>query len=170
MSGRSLGEADALPGYVVDPSVRFDNNVAGRISALENSLGKNSMKHSIIKTALIVLTLWMSAGLSLAADEPQPQKAKQTNAADQANAAAKKGKAAPPKVELVDINSATKGELKKLPGIGDADADKIIAGRPYLTKAHLQTRNIVSPGVYQALRQLVVAKQKDSKFAKDGKK
>jgi len=127
------------------------------------------MKHSVIKTALIVLTLWMSASPSLAA-EPQPQKAKQTNAADKAKAAAKKSKAAPPKVEPVDINSATKEELKKLPGIGDADADKIIAGRPYLTKAHLQTHNIVSPGVYQALRQLVVAKQKDAKFAKDVKK
>ncbi len=127
------------------------------------------MKHSIIKTALIALTLWMSASLSLA-DEPQPQKAKQTNAADKAKAAAKKSKAAPPKVEPVDINSATKEELKKLPGIGDAEADKIIAGRPYLTKAHLQTHNIVSPDVYQALRQLVVAKQKDSKFANDVKK
>jgi competence protein ComEA len=127
------------------------------------------MKHSVIKTALIVLTLWVSASPSLAA-EPQPQKAKQTNAADKAKAAAKKSKAAPPKVEPVDINSATKEELKKLPGIGDADADKIIAGRPYLTKAHLQTHNIVSPGIYQAISPLVVARQKDAKFAKDAKK
>ncbi len=129
------------------------------------------MKHSIIKTALIVLTLWMSASLALA-DELQVQKARQANAAAKAKAraAAKKSKAAPPKVELVDINSATKEELKKLPGIGDADADKIIAGRPYLTKAHLQTHNIVSPGVYQALQQRVVARQKDAKFAKGAKK
>jgi competence protein ComEA len=127
------------------------------------------MKHRIIKTVLIALALWTSASLCLA-NEPEPQKAKQTNAADKAKAAAKKSKAAPPKVEPVDINSATKQELKKLPGIGDAEADKIIAGRPYLTKAHLQTHKIVSPGVYQGLRHLVVAKQKDSKFAKDVKK
>ena len=125
------------------------------------------MKHSIIKTALIVLTLWMSAGLSLA-DDRQAQKPKQATAADKA--AAKKSKAAPPKVEPVDINSASKEELKKLPGIGDADADKIIAGRPYLTKAHLQTHNIVSPGVYLGLRHLVVARQKDAKFGKNAKK
>ena len=131
------------------------------------------MKHSIIKTALIVLALWMSASLSLAEERQAPKakqaNAKQTNAADQANAAAKKSKAAP-QVELVDINSASKEELKKLPGIGDADADKIIAGRPYLSKAHLQTRNIVSPGAYQGLRQLVVARQKDAKFGKNVKK
>jgi len=127
------------------------------------------MKHSMIKIALIALTLWMSASLSMA-EEPQSQKAKQANAAAKAKAAAKKSKPAPPKVELVDINSATKEELKKLPGIGDADADKIIAGRPYLTKAHLQTHNIVSPGVYQAIQQLVVARQKDAKFAKGVKK
>jgi competence protein ComEA len=128
------------------------------------------MKLSIIKTALIVMTLWMSASLSMAADQPQPQKAKQTNAAGKAKEAAKKGKAAPPKVEPVDINSATKEELKKLPGIGDADADKIIAGRPYLTKAHLQTHNIVSFSVYQGLRHLVVARQKDAKFGKTVKR
>jgi competence protein ComEA len=127
------------------------------------------MKHSIIKTALIALALWTSASLSLAV-EPQSQQTKQTTGTDKAKAAAKKSKAGPSAVAPVDINSATKEELKKLPGIGDADADKIIAGRPYLTKAHLQTHNIVSPGVYQALRSLVVARQKDSKFAKQVKK
>jgi competence protein ComEA len=149
--------------------VRFNNNHTGRISTRQNFSRKNSMKHSIIKTALIVLALWMSAGLSLA-DERQAPKTNQTNATDQAKPAAKKSKASPVRAEPVDINSATKEELKKLPGIGDADADKIIAGRPYLTKAHLQTRNIVSPGVYLDLRQLVVARQKDAKFGKNIKK
>jgi competence protein ComEA len=127
------------------------------------------MKHSIIKTALIVLTLWMSASLCLA-EEPQAPKQKQPTATDKTTAAAKKSKAAAPRVEPVDINSASKEELKKLPGIGDADADKIIAGRPYLSKAHLQTHNVVSPGVYLGLRQLVVARQKDAKFGKNVKK
>lgn len=127
------------------------------------------MKHSIIKTLAIVLTLWMSASLSWA-DEPQAKKPQQATAADKAKATATKGKAPPPKAALVDINSATKEQLKKLPGIGDAEADRIIAGRPYLTKAHLQTHDIVSFGVYQGLRDLVVARQKDAKFGKNAAK
>jgi DNA uptake protein ComE-like DNA-binding protein len=104
------------------------------------------------------------------ADETQTQKAKQANAAARAKAPAKKSKAAPPRVEPVDINSATKDELKKLPGIGDADAGKIVAGRPYLSKAHLVTHKIISLGVYQSIQQMIVARQKDAKFVKDAKK
>ena len=70
----------------------------------------------------------------------------------------------------MDVNSATKAELKKLPGIGDAEAARIIAGRPYLSKAHLQTHNIISPMQYQALREYVVARQKDAKFLKSASK
>jgi competence protein ComEA len=129
------------------------------------------MKHRIIQTVVWAIGLLLFAGLSLAADA-QPQKAGQASAAHGAKTPAKKPakKAPAPQVTLVDINSASREELKKLPGIDDAQADKIIAGRPYLTKAHLQTHNIVSPLVYQGLREHVVARQKDATFAKAPKK
>lgn len=39
--------------------------------------------------------------------------------------------AVPPKPKLVNVNTATKTELIKLPGIGPVLADRIIAGRPH---------------------------------------
>lgn len=59
----------------------------------------------------------------------------------------------------VDINSASRAELKTLPGIGDAEADRIIAGRPYLSKAELVSRNVMPEGVYISLRKQLIARQ-----------
>ena len=44
--------------------------------------------------------------------------------------------------------------------MGDAEADKIIAGRPYRSKADLVTRGILPAGVYEGLKQRVMAKPK----------
>lgn len=57
------------------------------------------------------------------------------------------------------MQGATREQLKKLPGIGNAEADKIIAGRPYATKAHLVTQNIIARGVYENIKKLIIAKQ-----------
>jgi DNA uptake protein ComE-like DNA-binding protein len=66
---------------------------------------------------------------------------------------------AAPLGKLVDINHATKDELNTLPGIQDPQADRIIAGRPYLTKARLVTRKVLSPELYEAIKKRIVAKQ-----------
>lgn len=63
------------------------------------------------------------------------------------------------KVALVDINSAPKKELRTLPDIGDAEADQIIAGRPYGSKSHLTTRGILPREVYERLKMRVIAGQ-----------
>jgi DNA uptake protein ComE-like DNA-binding protein len=72
-----------------------------------------------------------------------------------------KKKTPPPKpTHLVDINSAGRSELKTLPGIGDAEADSIIAHRPYLTKTELVTKQVLPTGPFLALKSRVVAMQK----------
>ena len=65
-------------------------------------------------------------------------------------------KAPPP----VDINSASREQLKTLPGIGDVEADLIISGRPYHSKADLAERDVIPTGVYVSLKGRIIAKQK----------
>ena len=59
----------------------------------------------------------------------------------------------------VDINSATEDQLKSVPGIGDAYAKKIIAGRPYANKSQLKSKKIVPDAVYSKISDMIIAKQ-----------
>lgn len=127
------------------------------------------MHHFTIKAGALVAALMLSSALSVAADSKAQAPADPTSKAKPADSGAKekpadkKAKAKPAKQApqlLVDINRAGKAELKKLPGVDDALADKIVAGRPYRSKADLVTRNIIPTGTYEALKRNVVAKPK----------
>lgn len=60
---------------------------------------------------------------------------------------------------LLDINSASKDDLEKLPGIGPATSQKIIAGRPYRAKNELMSKKIVSKSEYDKIKEQIIAHQ-----------
>ncbi|MBZ2185137.1 MAG: helix-hairpin-helix domain-containing protein [Bryobacter sp.] len=76
-----------------------------------------------------------------------------------AKAAAPAAAAAAKKAELLDINSASKSDLEALKGIGPKYAEAIIKGRPYKGKDELVSKKIVPEATYNAVKDLIIAKQ-----------
>lgn len=99
-----------------------------------------------------------TADTKAAATKAVAAKVAETKDAAKTKAAATKA-AAKAKLEPVDINTATEAELKAIPGVGDAYAARIIAGRPYAKKDQLKSRNILPGPVYDQVKDNIVAKQ-----------
>ena len=83
----------------------------------------------------------------------QVQNVKQT--ADTTKASATDSAKSMKEKALVNINTASKADLAKLPGIGDARAQAIINGRPYKTTADLMKVKGIKSGVYAKIKNQV---------------
>ena len=58
----------------------------------------------------------------------------------------------------LDLNHATKAELRDLPGITEVRADRVIAGRPYGNSQELASRHILPSQVYDRIKDRVTAR------------
>ena len=59
-----------------------------------------------------------------------------------------------PPVRL-NVNTASPPQLKSLPGLSEAEARDIARGRPYARKEELVTRQILSQGTYDEIKDLI---------------
>jgi DNA uptake protein ComE-like DNA-binding protein len=122
------------------------------------------MKFKRLSISLATVAMLLGASLAVAADpasEGNPSVAERTPAAVKKvtpNKADEKSKAKA-KVKLVDINGASKAALMKLPGITAADADKIVANRPYGSKTWLISSKVISESAFYAIKPMIEAKQ-----------
>jgi DNA uptake protein ComE-like DNA-binding protein len=104
------------------------------------------------KISTLAFALLLTASVSCAAD-------KYAAPAMPAAPAIEKKAPAAPAMQMVDINSATESELKAIPGLGDAYAKKIIAGRPFSNKSQLLSKKIIPKPVYDKIKDMIIAKK-----------
>jgi len=111
------------------------------------------VKKTILLVTNLMISLLLATGLAIASEQKSPAVKP---------ALEKKAEVTPAKPaieELLDINSATEDQLKKIPGIGEEYSKKIIAGRPYVKKDQLKSRKILSPALYDKVKDKIIAKK-----------
>ena len=125
------------------------------------------------KLASLTLALLIAvSGAALAQSKADATKAPAAKA-EAPKSEATKGDAAKPaeaKKELMDINSASEKDLATLPKIGEARSKAIIKSRPYSGKDELLKKKIIPKDAYEAIKDLVIAKQGSKEEKKDMKK
>jgi DNA uptake protein ComE-like DNA-binding protein len=131
---------DAHPFQAGRPASRFQATPKNDLKEIEMKFTRSAIALFVMAVALLSAVPAMNAHALAAGTTP----------------------AAAPAAAPLDINTATKDQLKALPGVGDVYAQKIIDGRPYANKLQLKTKNIVPAATYTKISKLIVATQAKS--------
>ena len=127
-------------------------------------------KRAILLAPLVTALLLGLAGCFSCYNKPAPsldqirEKTAETTAQLKDNAKAvvqgmREGLSRPTPDQPLDLNRASKPQLMSLPGIDDAAADRIIAGRPYSSEHQLLERRIISREQYNKIADSVTVKK-----------
>jgi len=108
-----------------------------------------------VLTAVVAMAFVASVALAAdatapAASAPATAPAKATTTTSTTHHSSTKSHA-----KKTDLNTASKEDLMKLPGVDDATADKIIAARPFKSHSELESKNIVTKEQYKKLSAMV---------------
>ena len=127
------------------------------------------MRSNIVLPALLVLGQLVLTGCNACTTRPSnPDQVREKTAEatadlkDNAKAVAqgiRDGLTRPTSDHPLDLNSASKSQLMSLPGIDDAAADRIIAGRPYDDSHQLLDKHIISRDEYSKIADSITVKK-----------
>ncbi len=126
LNNASEKDLETLPGVGAATAKKI---ISGRPYSSAADLSKAGVSASTITKITPLVTFGGAA--------PEPA----NSASDRPTGSAKPSKTTSPDTP-VDLNSASSAELKELPGVGDATAKKIIAGRPYSSVGDLSKAGV----------------------------
>ena len=123
------------------------------------------MKMAFIKCYWVLAILLLSALVGCTQQQQSPEQIREKTA--QATAEVKSdAKAVAEGIregwnrnKTLDLNTATRDQLMSLPGVSAAEADRVIAARPYSEPEDLVKRRIMSKAEYDKIADRVTAKK-----------
>ena len=117
------------------------------------------MKRTVLSLAAMSLVLMLGSAVRAADTPAAPASPAPTSDAAPAPKAHHHKMSHKEAAMVCDINSASKEDLMKLPGVDDATADKIVAGRPFTSRTELVKKSILTKAQYSKIKSKITAKK-----------